>query len=700
MSSPFRPVLIAALSLAALVNTLPATAATTALVPVSVTLKPFSVNELVRLERISDPRIAPNGNLIAYTLRETDYAANKGVQSIWLYDSTSKTSRKLTGLGGSSFSPRWAANGDLYFLSTRSGSAQVWRLDLKGGEAQPATQLPLDVNAFVLAPDGKHLVVAVDVFPELGADLAASKHRLDETAAQKTTGVLYDKLFIRHWDTWKAGTRSQLFALPLAAHTAVGAKPVLLTAGIDGDVPSKPFGGDEEVTFTPDGNTVIFSARIAGVSEPWSTNFDLYKVPVDGSAKPVNLTGDNASWDTGPAVSPDGKTLAYRAMKRPGFEADRFGIMVRDLAGGPAREVAADWDRSADGLIWSDDGKTLYTSADDIGQKRVFAIDVKTGKAAALTGEGTVESFDLGKDGLVIAANTLKAPTQLYRVPLKAGATVQLTQHNADTLAKLAFGDYEQFSFKGANDETVYGHVVKPVNFQAGKKYPVAFIIHGGPQGSMGNHFHYRWNPETYAGAGFAVVFIDFHGSTGYGQAFTDAISGDWGGKPLEDLKKGWAYALAKYTFLDGDRAAALGASYGGYMINWIAGNWQAPWKALVNHDGVFDNRAMAYSTEELWFDEWENRGTQYEASANYELFNPVNHVADWQVPMLVVQGGKDFRIPLEQGIATFTALQRRGIPSQFLYFPDENHWVLKPQNSVQWHETVLAWIKKWTDVK
>ena len=666
--------------------------------PANADLKPFSVDELVRLERVSDPRVSPGNSLIAYTLRETDYDANKGVQSIWVYSSDARTSVRYTGSTGSSYNPRWAANGDLFFLSTRSGSTQVWRLSAEGGEAHAVTALPVDVGAFLLTADSRHIVIAADVFPEFGVDLAASKKRLDDTAAKKTTGVVYDKLFVRHWDTLKDGTRSQLFAYALDAKGAVTGEPVWLTKGIDGDVPSKPFGGDEEITITPDSKTVIFSARIAGKTEPWSTNFDLYRVPIDGSAKPANITGDNAAWDTGPAVSPDGKTLAYRAMKRAGFEADRFGIMVRELAGGPAREVAADWDRSAESLQWSRDGKTLYTAADDLGQKKVFSVDMKTGATKALTGNGTVEAFDLTKDSLIVAANTLKGPSQLYRLPLAGGQpVVPITQHNKDVLAKTAFGDYEQFSFKGANDETVYGYVVKPVGYVPGRKYPVTFIIHGGPQGSMGNHFHYRWNPQTYAGAGFAVVFIDFHGSTGYGQAFTDAITGDWGGKPLEDLKKGWAYALAKYDFLDADRAAALGASYGGYMVNWIAGNWSAPWKALVSHDGVFDNRSMAYSTEELWFDEWENKGTQYEQPANYETFNPVNHVAEWRVPMLVVQGGKDFRIPLEQGLAVFTALQRRGIPSQFLYFPDENHWVLKPQNSVQWHETVLAWIKKWT---
>ena len=659
--------------------------------------KPFTADLLVRLERVSDPRISPAGGLVAYTVRETDYDADKGRQSIWLYNAKTRVTRKLTSGKGSSFNPRWAPNGDLYFLSTRSGSAQVWKLDNRGGDAVEVTELPLDVGAFQLSPDGRSIAVALDVFPDLGTDLDATKKKLDDAEKHPSAGVLYDKLFVRHWDTWANGTRSQLFVYRFDDNGKAAGTPAWVTKGIDGDVPSKPFGDDGEFAFSPDGRALVFSARIAGRTEAWSTNFDLFKVPADGSAAPVNLTADNPAWDTGPAFSPDGATLAYRAMRRAGFEADRFGIWLMDADGSHRRELAADWDRSAEGLTWSADGRTLYTTAEELGQRKLFAIDVKTGKPRALTGDGTVEGFSLGKDGLVIAANTLKGPTQLYALSPKGGAVEQLTRHNAETLADVAMGDYEQFTFKGWNDETVHGYVVKPAGYVPGRKYPIAFLIHGGPQGSMGNHFHYRWNPQTYAGAGFAAVMIDFHGSTGYGQAFTDAISGHWGDRPLEDLQKGYAAALARYDFLDSSRACALGASYGGYMINWIAGNWSQPWKCLVNHDGVFDNRSMAYSTEELWFDEWENQGTPYEKPQNFEQFNPVNQVADWRVPMLVVQGGKDFRIPTEQGLATFTALQRRGIPSQLLYFPDENHWVMKPRNSVQWHQTVLAWLQRWT---
>jgi len=668
-----------------------------ALAPVAIAAKPvetkpFTYNELVRFERVSDPAISPDGRTVAYTLRETDYDANKAKRSIWIVPvDGSAPARRVTGSGNAS-DARWGSDGALYFISSRSGSAQVWRLSLIGGEAMQVTSLPLDVGAFVLSPTGDRIAVALEVFPD-AATLDETKTRLDALEKKPSAGMHFDKLFVRHWDTWKNGTRNQLFTLKMQDGTATGA-PVWVSKGLDGDAPSKPFGGAEEVTFSPDGQQLFFGLRTAGTTEAWSTNLDLWQVAADGSAKPVNLTPGNKAVDTGPVVSPDGKTLAYRAMKRPGFEADRLAVMLRDLTTGNTRELAADWDRSAGGLSWSADGKTLYTIAEDLGQSRVYALDVATGERKALTGDGTVAGFVLSNKGLVVAYNNLSKPTDLYRV--EQGSLKPLTHHNGEQLAGLKFGDYEQFKFKGWNDETVYGYVVKPANYKKGKKYPVAFIVHGGPQGSMGNDFHYRWNPQTYAGAGYAVVFIDFHGSTGYGQAFTDSISGDWGGKPFEDLQKGWAHALKTYDFLDGTKAAALGASYGGYMMNWIAGAWADGFKAIINHCGIFDNRSMGYTTEELWFDEWEHKGTPYDVPAAYEKHNPVNLVNNWKTPTLVIHGAKDYRVPLEQGIAAFTALQRRGIESEFLVFPDENHWVLKPQNSVQWHQAVEAWMGKW----
>jgi len=664
----------------------------------SAEMKAFTVQDLVTLERISDPRVSPDGHRVAYVVRETDLPNNKGIRNIWLLDlgDTQAAPRKMTGGSGNNDTPRWSADGkSLYFSSTRSGSAQIWRLDMSGGEAQQVTDLPLDVNAFVFSPNGKHVALSMEVFADC-TDLASTKKRLDELAERKSTGTVYTRLFVRHWDSWSNGTRAQLFVADLNDRGIVSTEPKRVSLDIDGDVPGKPFGDDSEFSWSPDSQTLAFNVRIAGTTEAWSTNFDIYTVPADGSSVPVNRTAENLAMDVNPVFTPDGQSLVYKAMKRATFEADRLALTLVNLKTGAKREIAPDWDRSVDAYALSEDGKTIYCTADDLGQKPLFAVDVASGKVDKITGDGTVSGFSLGKNSIVYALNSLQSPDQLYRIARSGGAATPLTKTNADRLSGIQLSDAEQFHFAGWNNETVYGYVVKPWNYQKGKKYPVAFIIHGGPQGSMGNDWHYRWNPQTYAGQGYAVVFIDFHGSTGYGQAFTDSISGDWGGKPLEDLQKGWKHALEKYDFLDGSKAAALGASYGGYMINWIAGNWQDSFKCLVNHDGVFDNRFMSYSTEELWFDEWEQGGVQYEKPENFEKHNPINHVKNWKTPMLVIHSAQDFRVTLDQGIATFTALQRRGIPSELLTFPDENHWVLKPQNSIQWHETVNAWLKQW----
>lgn len=664
--------------------------------------QPFDAKDLVMMDRVGDAQLSPDGRTAVFQLRETDYAANKGKTSIWAVSMAGGKPTRLTDAGLNANTPRWSVDGEsLYFLATKDDVNQLWRVGAAGGEAEAVATLALDIGSYKLSPDGRSVAFSVDLFVDCATDaapIACTKRRLDKPEDDKGSGMLFSGGFVRHWDQWMDGRRSQLLVAAFNADGKLG-QPKLLTGSMDGDVPSKPFGDDAEYAFSPDGSTVYFDVRNVKTGEPWSTNFDIYSVPADGSAAPVNHTAENKAWDANPLPSRDGKTLYYLAMKRPGFEADRFAIMALELASGERREVASGWDRSAGALKESADGKTLYTTTDDNGQHPLFAIDVASGKVSKLVGDGQVAGFDVGSNALLIARNDLKHPTDLYTVDLRGRNLKQITRFNAARLKDLRMGDFEFFTYKGAEGATVQGYVVKPVGFKSSRKYPVAFIIHGGPQGAMTNDFHYRWNPQTYAGQGFAVVTINFHGSTGYGQAFTDSISQDWGGKPLEDLKLGWAAALKKYPFLDSSRSCALGASYGGYMVNWIAGNWNEPWKCLVTHDGVFDTRAMGYETEELWFSEWENGGTVYDNPEAYEKYNPLNHVKDWTVPMLIVQGDKDFRIPTSQGLAAFNAAQRRGIPSELLVFKDENHWVLKPHNSVQWHNTVNAWLKRWTSV-
>ncbi|WP_426171271.1 prolyl oligopeptidase family serine peptidase [Pseudoduganella sp. R-34] len=657
----------------------------------------LTIEDLASMDRVGSPVLSPDASRVVYTVRATNMEKNRGITQLWMIDlrAAKPAPVQLTQNDASSSQPQWSPSGDaLYFVSGRSGSAQVWRLPMNaGGEAVRVTDYPLGVESFRLSPKGDRLAMAFEVFRDC-ADLACTKKRLDDKSRNKATGMLYSEMFVRHWDTWADGRRNVLYSAPIDAGGKAGA-PVSLSGALDGDVHSKPFGDNADYQFSPDGQKVVFSARVAGKAESWSTNFDLYEVPAAGGTAPRNLTAENPAWDAKPSFSPDGKTLAYLMMKRPGFEADRFHMVLMDVATGKKRVLAQEWDRSIADYKWRPDGKALLANADDIGNHRLFSLDVASGKVTALTGKGYAGEFDVQKDTVISAQASLGGGAQL--VKLKADGAeqkgTQLTWANAERLKDVKMAEYEQFSFKGANGETVYGHVMKPWNYEPGKKYPVAFLVHGGPQGSFGNSWSYRWNPQVYAGAGYASVFIDFHGSTGYGQGFTDSISGDWGGKPLEDLQKGLAAAVAKYDFLDGQNACALGASYGGFMMNWIEGNWSDGFKCIVNHDGVFDQRGMAYSTEELWFTEWDNGGTYYANPNGYEKFNPVHHVAKWKTPMLVVQGDLDFRIPTAQALGTFTALQRQGIESKLLVFPDENHWVLKPANSILWHHTVIGWL-------
>ena len=651
---------------------------------------PFSVHDMVAMDRISDPQVSPDGKLVVFVVRKTDLEANKGRTDLWMVRTEGGDLRRLTSHPASESNPRWSGDGKwIYFLAARDDSSQVWRIARDGGEAEQVTHQPLDVGAFVLSNDCQSLAIAMEVFP--GTTPAETKARLDEQSKKKSTGRIYDRLMIRHWDSWRDGRRSHLFRVPIGSDDAVD-----VMKEMDADCPTRPFGGTEEFAFTPDDMSLLFTAKAADREEAWSTNFDLFVSPVDGGSEPTSLTSQNQAWDTSPAFSPDGK-LAYLAMCRPGYEADKFKIMIRPNPDAESSVVCEEWDRSPGPLTWSPDGERVYAAADNLGQHSLFGINISTGEVQTIVQEGNVAAVQAANSRVVVLIDHLKSPAELYTVKPDGSDLKQITFLNKDQLAAARMGDFEQFNFKGWREETVYGFVVKPVDFDASKKYPVAFLIHGGPQGSFGNHFHYRWNPQAYAGAGYGVVMIDFHGSTGYGQTFTDSIRGDWGGKPLEDLKKGLEAAVAKYPWLDGERVAALGASYGGYMINWVAGNWPDRFKCLVCHDGNLCERVAYYDTEELWFPEWDHMGTPWENPEHFEKHNPINYVKNWKTPMLVIHGALDFRVVDTQGMSTFTALQRRGIPSKFLHFPDENHWVLKPANSILWHETVIGWLDQWT---
>ncbi|WP_037504340.1 alpha/beta hydrolase family protein [Sphingomonas astaxanthinifaciens] len=663
------------------------------LAPTVASARPMTATDMHMMRRLGAPEVSPDGRYAVFSLSTTDLAKNKRNNVLHLLDLSKPGSapQPIAGAEGG-HDAVFGPDGALYFLKAVGDRDQLHRMPL-GGQAAVMSDFGADVGGFKLSPKGDAVLVWADQrdCPDLAC--AATTFAAKEPGSGRT----YDQLFVRHWDTWaEPGTKSRIYTFPIAGGRLQGFG-TRVTGSLVGDTPSKPFGGGEEIDWSKDGKTVFFALREAGRIEPTSTNLDIFAAPADGSAEPTNLTADNDATDNLPTVSPDGRTLAYFAMARPGYEADRQVLMLRDLASGRVRALTQGWDRSVGSIAWAPDGKSILVTADDTLETPIFRVDVASGKVARLTGEGhTGNVHALPNGALLYTSNSIQAPDDLFLLRGK-GKPVQLTAVNKALLAELDPVTVDRFSFTGANGDKVWGIKVKPV---VSKTLPIAFVVHGGPQGSFGNGWSYRWNPRAFAnlGSGYAVVSVDFHGSTGYGQAFTDSIRNNWGGWPLEDLQKGLAFATAQDPQLQADNACALGASYGGYMMNWIEGQWPDRFKCIVQHDGVFDARAMAYETEELWFDEWEHGGkAYYEDPAAFERWNPVNHVAKWKTPQLVITGEKDYRIPYTQGIAAFTALQRRNIPSRLVVFPDENHWVLKPQNSIQWYREVGNWLNKWT---
>ena len=651
---------------------------------------PFSVHDMVAMERLGDPQPSPDGKFVVFTRRTWDEKANKVSTNLWLVSADGKTLRQLTSAKASDTSPRWSPDGrTIAFISSRGGSSQIWTIDMAGGEAIRKSDFPIDVDNVQWSPDGARFAFSAEVYPDC-EDMACTAKRDKEKDENPVKARIYTNLMIRHWDTWEDSKRSHIFVWPGRA----GAGPVDIMKGADADSPTKPFGGAEEFAWSPDGREIAFTAKMVD-NEAISTDTDIYLAAADGGGYKC-ITESNQAVDTTPVYSPDGKKIAYLAMARPGYESDKQSVVVYDKASATSRILTGAWDRSAGSVLYSADGARLVITATDEARSKIFSVDATTGRVTPIVSDHYNSSVSLAPGGrLVFLQDSLTAPAEVFTSRIDGTGLTRLTGINDARVAATAMSQPEEFWFTGSRGVKLHGWLLKPVGFEKGRKYPVAFLIHGGPQGSWEDHFHYRWNPQVYAGAGYVMVSIDPHGSTGYGQAVTDGVNGDWGGKPYDDLMKGLDYVLANYSYADADRVGALGASYGGYMVNWIAGHTDR-FKCLVSHDGELDIKTSYYITEELWFPEWEMGGTPWDKKEPYVRFSPSEYVQNWKTPMLVIHGALDFRLPETEGMAVFTALQRRGIPSKFLYFPDENHWVLKAKNSILWHETVIGWLDQW----
>jgi len=653
--------------------------------------RPMTETDLATLKRLGAPTVSSDGNMVAYQLRETDLEANKGRLDLYIVPTNGGEPVKIASKADKNeHSPAFSPDGSfLYYISDESGSDQLWRTPVTGGPSLQVSDFKADVAGFKLSRDGSKIAVWGDV-----AKNCASFGCKDDGNRAKPgpgSGREYDELFVRHWSSWETpGNYSRLFTFDIGEDGKVSGDGIAMDRGLTGDTPTKPFGGGEEIAWSPSGKGLIFTARKADRDEPKSTNLDLFGADASGEADAANLTKGNLATDTLPAPSPDGKYMAYAAMERAGYESDRLVLQLVEIETSKQTALTQNWDRSVGSIAWATDSKSLIVTAQDILDHPAYRVDLN-GKVTRLTKGGNAGNIVPTPDGgMVFTKNSLQGPSDLYRMSAN-GKVSQITDVNRAALAKIDKVDIQRFDFAGANGDQVWGQIIKPARAKD-EKLPVLFLVHGGPQGSFGNSWSSRWNPKVMASQGYAVVTIDFHGSAGYGQEFMDSINQDWGGKPLEDLKLGLAAAGKVDTQIDTTNACALGASYGGYMMNWIAGKWNDGFKCLVNHAGIFDLRSFAFSTEELWFDQWDHGGPWWKR-ANAEKWNPINHIENWKTPTLFIHGEKDFRIPYTQSIMPFTYAQERGIKSKLVIFPDENHWILKAQNSIQWHKAVFNWL-------
>jgi dipeptidyl aminopeptidase/acylaminoacyl peptidase len=652
--------------------------------------KPFDVNALLDLKRISDPQISPDGQWVAFTVRTIDLAANTRPQQIWIVPMAGGSPKQITAEGNNNQRPRWSPDSKrIAFISDRGGSSQAWLMDADGANPKAVTNLAAEADGVLFSPDGKNLLFTSSVYPDCGADDACNKKNIDAEKNSPTKARVYTELLYRHWNVWQSKRRSHLLSIAIS-----GGAPKDLTPGAR-DVPPFAVQGNDDYDLSPDGTEVCYAMNGDPVAAT-STNSDLYVVPISGGQARKIVATPGA--DSSPRYSPDGKYIAWLAQVRPGYESDRWRLMVLERASGKVTNLTDTLDRWVTNLAWAPDSANIFFTTIDRGRQGIQLISVKGGAIrVAASGDGVLDEMQLTRDNkmMVYTQQTGVSPAEIYRASSSGGVPVAMTRLNDSVLDSHQLTPLEEFWVDTADGSRVQSFVVKPPNFQASAKYPVILLIHGGPQGFWGHSWTYRWNAQVFAAAGYVVVEPNPRGSEGYGQKFTDEINGDWGGKPFDDLMAVADYIVGQMPYADGSRLTAAGGSYGGYMANWLEGHTQR-FKALISHDGIFNMASEFGGTEELWFPVWEMGGTPWDKPETYAQWSPNNFVKDFHTPMLVIHGEQDYRVPYEQALELFTALQLQKVPSKLLLFPDEGHWVLKPQNSILWYKTFIDWLDSW----
>ncbi len=655
--------------------------------------RPFAVEDMLALDRVSDPQLSPDGTRIAFVVTAIDLENNSRNNDIWIVSVTGGDPVRLVASPQSDDRPRWSPDGTrLAFVSTRDGAPQIYAVGVAGtstqGEPTRLTSLATGATGVTWSPDGRWLAFVSEAYAEC-TDEACNARRLKADEARKTGARLIDGLLFRHWVSWREGRFSHLFVMPADGSAA----PRDLTPGA-ADVPPFSLGGPEDYAFSPDSREIAFAKKTDPV-EAISTNSDLFVIAFTDAAAAARQITTSPGADGGPVYSPDGRYIAYRAQQRAGYESDRWRLMVYDRQTAAHRPATADFDRHVDEYVWRPDSTGFVIAADDQATLPLWRVDLG-GTPTPIVKGGVNASLQLAADGktVVFTRNTLTAPAEIWRVAADGSGLTAVTRVNDAKLAPFGLRAGESVTYTGEGNTPVQAWIVKPPDFDPATRYPLLFLVHGGPQGAWSDGWSYRWNPQVFAAAGYVVFMPNPRGSTSFGQAFIDGIRNDWGGKVFEDLMKGLDYAEA-LPYVDRTRMGAAGASYGGYMMNWFLGHTDR-FKALVSHAGVYNLTSMYGVTEELWFVEWEFEGTPWTNRESYERWSPHRFADRFKTPTLVIHGELDFRVPVGEGFQLFTTLQRQGVPSRLLYFPDEGHWINKPQNSALWHRTFLAWIDQW----